>query len=544
MRKGVPGIMKEGTRSLSGLEQAVLKNIEACKQLTDITRTSFGPNGMNKMVINHLGKTFITNDSETIVKEMEVQHPAAKMVMLASAMQENEIGDGSNLVVCLAGSLLFEAGELVKMGLHPTEIVSGYQKAAIKAEEILNDLVVYECTENDMRSKEKLARGIRSAIASKQYGYEEFLSNLCADACLTVMPKNVFNFAVDNVRVSKILGGRLEDSSVVKGVVVARNTEGDVKHLKKARIAVFTCSLGAQDTESKGTVLIKNAEELMNFSNSEEKEVEGLIKNIKDSGVNCIVTGSTVDDLALHFIEKYGMMCLKITSKFELRRLCRAIHANPLVALGPVSAEDQGYCSEINVKELGSRIITVFSQDEGDASGIATVVLRASTDNLLNDVERAIDDGVNICKAMGKNKPCAKFVPGAGACDIEVAKRIRSYGATITGLEQYSIQKFAEALEIVPRTLAENAGQSAIEVVSHLYAEHERGNSSAGVDIEDISGTSSESENKTLDLLATKKQAIKLAIDVVTTILRVDQIIMARPAGGPKVPKGQGHWDE
>lgn len=297
MKRGVPNLFKEGTRSLSGLEQAVLRNIEACVQLADMTKTSYGPNGMNKLVINHIEKIFITNDCMTILKESEIQHPAAKMIVLAAQMQEQEIGDGSNFIISLAGALLAEAGELVKMGLHPSEIVSGYSLAGKKAMELYEDLVVFEAAAKDLSDSATLQKGIYSAISAKQYGNEDILTPLIAEACLTVMPKNVYNFNVDNVRVCKILGGVLQDSAVVKGMVIPKAADSEVQEVKDAKIAIFTCSLGPAEAETKGTVLIQNAEELMNFSKSEEKEVEELILAIRDSGVNCIITGGAIDDM-------------------------------------------------------------------------------------------------------------------------------------------------------------------------------------------------------------------------------------------------------
>lgn len=540
MKRGVPNLFKEGTKSLSGLEAAVLKNIEACQQLADITRTSYGPNGMNKLVINHIEKTFISSDCMTILKESEIQHPAAKMVVLAASMQETEIGDGSNYVIALAGALLEKAAELIKMGLHPSEIVGGYGKASKKALEIMDELTVFEVTAKQMNDADILARAITSAVAAKQYGNESLLCPLIAKACLTVMPKNVYNFNVDNVRVCKILGGSLDQSEVVKGVIVPYNTMGEVKELKDAKIAVFTCSIAPPESETKGTVLITNAQELMNFSKTEETEMEALVKQLKDSGVDCVVTGGAIDDIAMHFLEKYGLMVIKLSSKFELRRLCRAVKARPLVSVGPVTAEDQGFCSHIKVREVGSSRITVFSQDKKDDTSVATILLRASTTNILQDVDRAVDDGVNVVKAMCKYAP-AKFVAGGAASDIEIGRLLQQYGSTTSGLDQYSIKAFGEAMEVFAVTLAENAGHSSIDILSSLYASHEAGDTNHGICLDD---GKVKDMTHVVDLCITKAQAMRLATDAVVTILRVDQIIQARLAGGPKVPQGQGNWDD
>lgn len=538
--------MKDGTKSYSGLEQAVLRNIEACTGLAEITRTSFGPNGMNKMLINHLEKMFVTSDTATIVKELEIEHPAAKMIILASNMQESEIGDGSNYVITVAGALLRCAAELIKMGLHPSEIIAGYTKAGKKALEILEDLTVWTVEKKDFRDEALLARAMRSAISAKQFGCEDILAPLIAKACLTVLPKNVYNFNVDNVRVCKILGGSLEQSTVIKGMVLKGETQGnpDITEFKNAKIAVFTCSLEPAETETKGTVLIETAEQLMAYNKSEEKEIEEMIRGFKASGISVVVTGGSINDMAQHFLAKFDMMAIKVSSKFELRRLCRAIRARPLVALGAVRQEDAGFASRVRVEIVGMTKICVFEQEEVDDASVATVLLRASTHNILNDVERAVDDGVNIVKAMGKNAPC-HFIAGGGAADIEIARRLLDVGAKSTGLDQYAIKKFGEALEVIPRTLAENAGQDGMAQIAKLYAAHESGKINMGINI-DTTGDGAlidMVENSVLDLAITKKQALILATDAVVTILRVDQIIQAKKAGGPKLPKN-GHWDD
>lgn len=541
MKRGVPNIFKDGVRTLSGVEQAVVKNCQACKELSNITKTSFGPNGMNKMLINHLGKMFVTSDTATMMRELEVDHPAAKILALACHMQEMEIGDGSNFVVTFGGELLGQAEELVKMGLHPTEILSGYQKAAKKATEILETLVAFKPENKDMFNVDVLTSCIKTSIASKQYGYENVIAPLVAQACLTALPKNVFNFNVDNVRVVKLLGGNLHSSEVVKGMIIPYDTLTSIKEVKDAKIAVFSNSLSAPETETKGTILIENADELMNYSLGEEKEAESIVKSLYESGINCVITGGSVDDIMLHFCEKYKIMLIKITSKFELRRICKAVNARPLVQVGYVRTEEIGYCSHVYVREVGASKLTIFAQDNQDSTSIATILLRASTNNILNDLERAVDDGVNVIKAMSKD---TRFVAGAGACEIELAKQLTSYASTVTGVEQYAIQKFAESFESIPRTLAENSGHTSMDVLSLLYAAHEQANSTfVGLDI--TTGQTLDSQtNQIFDLFSAKANGIRLVMEAAATILRVDQIIQAKQAGGPKFPKKDGHWDD
>jgi len=267
-----------------------------------------------------------------------------------------------------------------------------------------------------------------------------------------------------------------------------------------------------------------------------------VIKSIAESGVRVIVTGSTVDDIAQHFLDKYRIMTIKTTSKFELRRICKATKARPLVALGPVRSEEIGYASKVFVREVGGSKVTVFKQEEGDASGVATILLRASTHNILNDIERAIDDGVNTVRALTRDN---RLLAGAGAVDIELARLLYSFASSAPGLEQYALTKFAVAMEVVPRQLAENAGMDAMEVVSQLSAAHEKGGAKVGVDVEGRGIEDMVKKAGVVDLMAVKRQGMRLAVDAVLTVLRVDSIIQAKPAGGPKMGGGQGqNWDE
>ncbi|TQE03688.1 hypothetical protein C1H46_010662 [Malus baccata] len=499
---GIQSMLKEGHKHLSGLDEAVLKNIDACKQLSTITRTSLGPNGMNKMVINHLDKLFVTNDAATIVNELEVQHPAAKILVLAARAQQEEIGDGANLTISFAGELLQNAEELIRMGLHPSEIISGYNKAIKKTIEILDGLVEEGSENMDVRNKEQVVCRMKAAVASKQFGQEDILSSLVADACIQVCPKNPINFNVDNVRVAKIVGGGLHNCTVVRGMVLKTDALGSIKRMEKAK--------------------------LENYAKTEEAKIEELIKAVADSGAKVIVSGAAVGEMALHFCERYKLMVLKISSKFELRRFCRTTGAVAMLKLSQPNPDDLGYVDSVSVEEIAGVRVTVVKNEEGGNS-VSTVLLRGSTDSILDDLERAVDDGVNTYKAMCKD---SRIVPGAAATEIELARRVKEFSFTETGLDQYAIAKFAESFEMVPKTLAENAGLNAMEIISSLYAEHASGNTKVGLDLEggcckDVSTLN------VWDLHITKFFALKYAADAACTVLRVDQIIMAKPAGGP-----------
>ncbi|KAK0291101.1 T-complex protein 1 subunit theta [Friedmanniomyces endolithicus] len=586
------GLFKAGYNSYDAEDGAVLRNIDACRTIASTVQTSLGPYGRNKIVINHLQKMILTNDAATILRELDVVHPAAKLIVMASQQQEAEMGDATNLVIVLAGELLKKAEELLRMGLKTSEIVAGYERAQKIALEALEELEVDSI--GDIRSQSELAKALRTVIAAKQNGSEQLLADMVAEAVLAVLPKNPYNFNVDNIRVVKIMGGSLEQSKVVRGMVFGREPDGTVKKAVKAKVGVFNCPIDISQTETKGTVLLKSSKELFDFTKGEEHQMENTIKELHDSGMRVVVAGATVGELALHYLNRAGILVIKIMSKFELRRLCRVVGATPLARLGAPMPDEMGNVDIVETLEIGGDRVTVFRQ-ENEQTRTATLVLRGATQNHLDDVERAVDDGVNVVKAITRD---SRLVPGAGASEMELIERVSRVADKTAGLAQYAIRKYAEAFEVIPRTLAESAGLDATEVLAKLYTAHQaqpptasssaagaagkaatngsstNGTSKAqtnggaevddddededdddeeeeeidctGVDMEnsDGTGTLDASEEGILDLMLTKQWAIRLATEAARTVLSVDQIIVARQAGGPKPPGPNPNWDE
>lgn len=538
---GLQNMMKEGSKHYSGMEEAVYRNISACKEIAQIVRTSFGPNGMNKMILNHLDKLFVTNDAATIINELDVEHPAAKLAILASQQQEHEAGDATNLVIMLAGKLLEKAETLLRMGLSPPEVIEGYEMALSKCMEVLPDLTCH--TVEDFRNKEQVKRALKSVMMSKQNGQEDFLTELVTDACVDIMPKEETRqpFNVDNVRIVKISGSGTLSSQVVRGMVFTRSVHSYVTSAKDAKIAVYTAPLDHAHTETKGTVLLNTAEELKSYSKDEEGVLEDKIKAIRDAGVSVVVTNGKVGDLAMHFCNRYELLVVKLNSKYDLRRLCRATGATALPVLTAPSPQEVGHCDDVSVQEFGDTTVTVFKQADIN-SAVSTIIVRGATNNVMDDVERALDDGINAYKTLTQEQ---RLLPGGGATEIELARIIAEFGNTRSGLEQYAIKSFGEALEVVPATLAENCGVKSQEVVSNLYASHENGDKNAGYDIlSEAVAVKDMKEAGVFDAFYAKKWALKYAVQAADTILRVDQIIMAKKAGGPKPPQGNPNWDE
>lgn len=347
---------------------------------------------------------------------MEVNHPAAKMITMAAKMQETECGDATNFVITFAGELLEQAESLVKMGLHTSYIISGYESALKKAVEFLEKSICHQV--KDFRDQKEVAVCLKSVLSSKLLGYSDFFGNLVAEACVASCPKNAQTFDLEYVRVAKIMGGNVFDSTILHGLIVTRNAETTINHVTNPKIAVYGSPIDTQAAETKGTILIKNANELLNYTKSEEEHAEKMIKSIADAGVTCIVSGGSISEICLHYIEKYKMMCVRVMSKFELRRICKCLGATGLVRMGAPTPEEMGYCDEVSVQEVGSQKITVFKKNSEECK-LSTIVLRGSTNNILDDIERAIDDAVNGYRMMLKD---GNYVAGAGATEIVIFK--------------------------------------------------------------------------------------------------------------------------
>merc|ERR1711992_152328 len=435
-----------------------------------------------------------------------------------------------------------------RMGLKPTEVAEGYELACRKALEFLENCTCHEI--KDAKNLDEVTKAVRTAVMSKQYGHEDFLSDLIVRACTAIVPEKQTTFNVDNVRVAKILGSGLLKSDVVKGMVFKRSVSSDIIKAEDAKVVVYTCPIDTNQTETKGTVLIKTAQELTDFSKGEECMLEAQIKAIADTGAKVVVSGGKIGDLALHYLNKYGLMAVRLTSKWDVRRLCRAVNATPLPKLTPPTAEELGYADLVRVDELGDTSVVIFKM-ESTESKISTIVIRGATENYMDDIERAIDDGVNTYKGLCRD---GRLVAGAGAVEMEMGKEVTSFGEKCEGLEQYAVQRFAQALHVVPKMLAENTGVKANQVVAELAAAHAEGKTNAGFDIDsDSSSTPKEDgtrhtvdavEKQVFDLLMGKHWALKNATNAASTILRVDQIIMAKRAGGPKPRGGDGPMDD
>jgi len=542
-RSGIQAMMKKGTRYMDGKEEVVYDSIATIKDLGTTVKTAYGPYGMNKIVQNHIEKLFLTSDAATMIRELDIKHPAAKMVVMAAHQQEEEAGDGTNGVVILCSAILAEAEYLLRMGLSVPEVVSGLKTALTYAQEQLESLTIHSVDLEKLRDVEAVATAIRASLMSKQYGNEDFLSKLVAKACVASLPKDTIRFNVDDIRVCKILGSTMENSRIIPGMVFKRFVDSEVKNVKNAKIAMFNCPLDNLQTETKGTVLLKSAEELKDFTKGEENMLKNSIEAIQKSGAQVLVCGGKISDLGLDYANQNGLMVVRLTSKWDMRRLAKSIGATVLPRLSPPTPDEMGFCEDVKVEEIGDTRIVSFQRA---TSRLCTIVLRSGTNNVLDDLERSVDDAVNNFKLLTKDK---RLVPGAGAVEVELSKRLSEKAEQCPGMDQYGINCLSKAYESIPRQLADNSGNDPSKAISKLLAAHSalEGNLKGeciGINV-DNGELMDASEAQIYDHILIKDWQVRLAVSTAITILRVNQIIMAKAAGGPKAPSQRGgHWDD
>ncbi|XP_038241984.1 T-complex protein 1 subunit theta-like [Dermochelys coriacea] len=534
---GLPQLLKAGTRYFSGLQESLFSHITACRALALCLRTSYGPLGRSKLVITHLGKPLYTAHAGTILRELELENPVARMLGAASQAQEKETGDGANAVVLLAAALLDSAEKLVRAGLPVAAVRGGYEVACKEAVRLLPGLACH--TLADLRDPEGVAWALRAAVGSKLFGYQDFLAGLVARCCVAALsPEGAFE--PDNVCLCQVPGGGVTDSCLLEGMVFCTEAESQVHQAHQARIAVYCCPFGLARTETKGMVLFQGPAEMRAYSGAEEELLGRHVRAIAEEGAGVVVVGGQVDPLALQYADQLGLMVVRLNSRLELQRLCRAVGAIPLASLVPPPSSALGHCRRVYLTEIGSTAVVVFRQDGGSCP-VATVLLRGATTELLCSLEEAVMDGLNTYKALVGDR---RLLPGAGAAEMALAVRLATLGAYIPSLEQYAILEFAQALKTLPAALAENAGLRVNETMAALEALHQLGTATAGVRLgEGGAPTMDAAREGVLDSLQVKERAIRLAVHTATTLLGVSHILVAKKSGGPKVRAENPNWD-
>jgi len=511
-------VLPEGTSRYLGRD-AQRMNILAGKILAETVRTTLGPKGMDKMLVDSLGDIVVTNDGVTILKEMDIEHPAAKMLVEVAKTQEDEVGDGTTTAVIIAGELLKKAENLLEMEIHPTIIAMGYRQAAEKAQEILDDIAI------DASDRDTLLKVAMTAMTGK--GTEkarEPLAELIVDAVKQVEEDG--EVEKDHIKIEKKEGAAVDDSTLVQGVIIDKERvhPGMPKKVENARIALLNCPIEVKETEVDAEIRITDPSQMQAFIEQEEQMIRDMVNSIVDTGANVLFCQKGIDDLAQHYLAKAGVLAVRRVKKSDMEKLSKATGANIVTNIEDLSPEDLGEAGVVSEKKIsGEEMIFVEECKEPKA---VTILVRGSTEHVVSEVERAIEDAIGVVAATVED---GKVVAGGGAPEIEIAKRLKDYADSISGREQLAVSAFAEALEIVPKTLAENAGLDSIDVLVDLRAAHEE-SPYMGIDVFDGKIVDMK-EAGVIEPHRVKKQAIQSAAEAAEMILRIDDVIAASSSG-------------
>ena len=511
-------ILPEGTNRSVGRD-AQRNNILAGKVLAETVRTTLGPKGMDKMLVDGLGDIVVTNDGVTILKEMDIEHPAAKMLVEVAKTQEDEVGDGTTTAVIIAGELLKKSESLLDQDIHPTIIAMGYRQAAEKAQEILDDIAI------DSVDEETLIKVAMTAMTGKgTEAAREPLAKLIVDA----VQKEAEDGAVDtdNIKIEKKDGAVVEDSTLVEGVIVDKERvhPGMPSEVKDAKIALVNSPLEVKETEVDAEIRITDPAQMQAFIEQEEKMVKDMVDKVAESGANVLFAQKGIDDLAQHYLSKAGILAVRRVKKSDIEKLARATGANVVTNLEDLTADDLGEAGIVEERKVsGEEMIFV---EECSVAKSVTLFVRGSTKHIVDEIVRAIEDAIGVVAATVEDD---KVVAGGGAPEIAMAKKLKDYADSISGREQLAVNAFAEALEIVPKTLAENAGLDSIDSLVDLRAAHEN---SAVMGLDVFTGKVADmKEAGVIEPKRVKKQAIQSASEAAEMILRIDDVIASSGKG-------------
>lgn len=527
-------VLSEGTRRSMGRDAQHI-NILAARAIAESVRSTLGPRGMDKMLVDSLGDVVITNDGRTILDEMEVEHPAAKMIVEIAKTQDEEVGDGTTTAVIIAGELLHKAEELLDQSIHPTVIAAGYRMAADKAQDILNGLAEKVSFDDDSLLK-KIA--MTSMTGKKAESAKEKLADLAVTAVKQIADKSDGKYIVDidYIGVEKKQGGSTDDSELIHGLVIDKERvhPGMPKRVKNAKIALLDCALEVKKTETDAEIRVTRPEQLRAFLDEEEDMLRKMVDKIVATGANVVMCQKGIDDIAQHFLSKAGVYATRRVKKSDMDKLARATGGKVATSLDDLTSADLGAAGSVEERKIADEKMT-FVEGCKDPKAVSLLV-RGGTEHVVDEIERAVHDGVSVVGAAIED---GKVVAGGGACEIELAKRLREYSETVGGRESLAINAFADAVEIVPRTLAENAGLDSIDMLVDLRAKHEKmDGKNMGLNVYEGKVVDM-LKNGVIEPLRIKTQAIKSASEAAVMILRIDDVIAATtkgigsPAGGP-----------
>ncbi len=523
-------ILKEGT-GRTRKKEAQKGNITAARAIAEVLRTTLGPRGMDKMLISSIGDITITNDGASVLKDMDVEHPAAKMMVEISKTQDDMVGDGTTTVVVLGGELLKKAEELLEQDIHPISIISGYRKAANMAVKILND-VSEDVDSSDTKTLREIAE---TSMASKVVGYEKgHLAEVALEAVKQITEQRGDRKIadIDQVQLVKKVGKSLFETSLVKGVIVDKEVAHVrmPKRIENAKICLINAALEVEKTEFSAEVRIKDPTQVKAFMDQETHMLKGMIDKIKKSGANVVLCQKGIDDVAQHFLAKEGIMATTRVKESDMEKLSRATKAKIVVNLDDLRPEDLGEAGLVEERKIANDKM-IFVEDCKDPQSVA-ILVRAGLERMVDEAERALKDALSVVRDVVEHN---KIVPGGGAVESEIARQLRDYVPKVSGREQLAVNAFAESMEVIPWTLAENAGLEPIDIISEIRAAHEKPKGATlGVDV--FSGKILDMRKKgVIEPAIVKEHAIKSASETACMILRIDDVIASSK---PKAPEG------
>ena len=526
-------ILKEGASRNRGRD-AQRSNITAAIIVSEVVKTTLGPRGMDKMLVDSLGDVTVTNDGATVLDEIDVQNPAAKMMVEVAKTQDDEVGDGTTTAVVLAGELLKRAEDLLDDDVHPTTIVAGYKKAADRAVDLLNSLA------ESVKPEDKVAlkKVAMTAMHSKGLGgAREHFADIAIEAVQQVMEKrgDSMNADIDNIQIVKKEGKSLLDTQLVKGIIVDKEVvhSGMPKQVKNAKIALLDSALEIEKTEISAEIRINDPTQMKAFLDEETHMMKEMVDKIKASGANVVLAQKGIDDTTQHYLAKEGILAVRRIKKSDMEKLGRATGGKVITNLDDLKAADLGKAGLVEEKKIGDDKM-VFIQECKDPRSVS-ILIRAGLERLVDEAERAMKDALSVVADV-VNKP--KVVTGAGAIEAELAKKLREYASKVGGREQLAIEAFAGSLETIPRTLAENAGLDPIDIMVSLRSAHEKKEGlTQGVDV--FKGEIKDMKKQNvIEPVKVKEQAIRSAAEAASMILRVDDVIAA--AKPPPTPPPRG----
>lgn len=519
-------ILKEGASETKGRE-AQKNNINAAKTVAEIVRTSLGPRGMDKMLVDSLGDVTITNDGATILKEIDVQHPAAKMMVEISKATDNEVGDGTTSVVVLAGSLIEKAEELITKNVHPTVIVDGYRKSAIKSIELLNNIAI-KVNNNEKDQLIKIAKtSMQTKLVSKE---SDDLAGIVVSAAQQVSETSNGSTKVDldDIKVEKKSGGSIKDTKLIKGIVLDKEVVhgGMPKRIEKAKISLVNSALEIEKTEFDAKLNITSPEQMKRFLDEENTMLKSMVDKIVEIGTNVVICQKGIDDIAQHYLAKSGILTVRRVKESDMTKLSRATGARVINNLDDLTSKDLGLADLVEERKVETDK-WVFVEGCKNPKSV-TILIRGGSQRVVDEADRSVHDALMVTKDV-LEKPL--IVAGGGSPEAYVSGKLRDWINTLTGREQLAAEKFAESLEIIPLTLAENAGMNKIDTMAELRSKQNKGSKWAGIDARN-SRIADMSKLDIVEPLAVKEQIIKSATEVASMILRIDDVIASSKSGG------------